>query len=107
MLVEIMVVEGCPHEEAAVDLVGTAARRLGVRPIVDIVEVASLAEAASLGYVGSPTIRVDGIDVAPPATGTGPAIGCRVYRTPRGLGGAPDLRLVCDALPAARTHQGP
>jgi hypothetical protein len=66
MVVEILVTEGCPNEDAAIGLVGMAASVLEMTPRVILVEVADLAEAQQHNFAGSPTIRIDGCDVAPP-----------------------------------------
>lgn len=47
-------------------------------------------EADRVGFHGSPSIQVDGIDVfAQPDDGVG--LSCRVYSTPDGLAGAPTM----------------
>ncbi|QDO88133.1 thioredoxin family protein [Ornithinimicrobium ciconiae] len=47
-------------------------------------------EAERLGFLGSPSILVDGVDAfAEPNAGVG--LSCRVYRTRDGLAGAPTL----------------
>jgi hypothetical protein len=85
LLVEILVTDGCPHEELALELVSASARRLGVRPVVDLVEISDLDEASALRFVGSPTIRVNGQDVAPAS----------------GRSGLPDDRTVREAMATA------
>jgi hypothetical protein len=54
-------------------------------------------EAAAVGFAGSPTFTVAGVDLfdsAPPA-GT---LACRVYRTPSGMSGVPELTDLVTAL---------
>lgn len=47
-------------------------------------------EADRVGFLGSPSIRVDGVDVlAEPGARVG--LTCRRYRTPEGFAGAPTL----------------
>lgn len=54
-------------------------------------------EAERLGFHGSPSILVDGVDAfAEPNSGVG--LSCRVYRTPDGLAGAPTLEQLRVAL---------
>jgi hypothetical protein len=64
-LVEILTFPGCPHEEAAVALVGDVARELDASPIVQLIEVHNLEQAVRLRFLGAPTIRIDGRDVEP------------------------------------------
>jgi protein-disulfide isomerase len=59
--------------------------------------VDTLEEAERVGFHGSPSILVDGVDVfAEPDAGVG--LSCRVYRTPEGLAGAPTMEQLRAAL---------
>src|SRR5205809_7203260 len=52
--------------------------------------VTTPADAERLGFVGSPTVLVDGRDpFAVPGASAG--LACRLYRTPDGLAGAPTV----------------
>jgi hypothetical protein len=85
MSVELLIWSGCPsHDEArtrlraALDALGRADE-----PVEETwVESDKLAQ--ELGFVGSPTIRVDGHDVIPVLPGAPAALSCRVYRTRAG-----------------------
>jgi hypothetical protein len=79
--VELLFWAGCPsHPRALADL-RAALRDVGRDPGAVVVrEVRTEEEAAAEGFVGSPTIRVDGSDVVPPPDGEPPALACRVYR---------------------------
>jgi hypothetical protein len=68
---------------------------------VEMREVSTDVEARQAGFVGSPTIRVDGRDIQPP--GDEPAgLTCRVYRTRDGrLSPLPDRADLRDALLSA------
>jgi hypothetical protein len=67
---------------------------------VQLVPVTTQTEAAEVGFAGSPTFTVDGVDLfdPPPAVG---ALTCRVYRTTSGFAGVPDV----DDLVAALTKK--
>ncbi|WP_407319232.1 thioredoxin family protein [Isoptericola halotolerans] len=57
-------------------------------------------EAVRLGFHGSPSILVDGVDpFAEPGADTG--LACRIYRTPEGPAGSPTVGQLRDALAAA------
>jgi len=59
--------------------------------------VETLEEAERVGFHGSPSILVAGVDVfADPEAGVG--LSCRVYRTPDGLAGAPTVEQLRAAL---------
>jgi hypothetical protein len=107
MSVELLVWSGCPsHDEArtrlraALDGLGRAGE-----PIRETwVETDELAQ--ELGFVGSPTIRVDGHEVIPVLPGAPTSLSCRVYRTRAGkytpLPDPDDLRENLSSLLAAR-----
>ena len=65
---------------------------------VELREVGTEGDAEREGFVGSPTIRIDGVDVAPAA---GEAIGltCRIYRRRDGrVSPTPDPRDIRQAI---------
>lgn len=67
-------------------------------PILEV-DATDPATAASLRFPGSPTIRVDGLDVDPGYVDPGDYTPrCRLYRTPDGLRGLPERRWIEAAL---------
>ncbi len=59
--------------------------------------VETVEEAQRLGFHGSPSILVDGVDAfAAPDAGVG--LSCRVYGTPNGLAGVPTMEQLKAAL---------
>ena len=88
--IELLMVRDCPHQAAAVELVHTALADTRITASVTTTVVATLDDAERLGFVGSPTIRIDGRDpFAQPDAHIG--IACRIYSTPDGLAGVPSL----------------
>ncbi|MFB9183348.1 hypothetical protein ACFFX1_34920 [Dactylosporangium sucinum] len=57
---------------------------------VRLMPVETEAEASAVGFAGSPSFTVDGVDLfgGVPSTGT---LACRVYHTPTGLAGVPEV----------------
>ena len=106
--VELLFWEGCPsHPQALADL-REAMAELGLRPErIEVREVDTDDRAASEGFVGSPTIRVDGVDVQDP--GEEPAgLTCRIYHRRDGrISALPDPADVRDALQNAMTTRSP
>ena len=100
--VELLFWADCPsHPRALADLrAALAAEGLDPDAIV-LREITTEAEAAREGFVGSPTIRIDGVDVQDP--GKEPAgLTCRVFRRRGGgISPSPDPQDLRDAIMAA------
>lgn len=96
MDVSLLYFENCPNWRVAEQrLAVIAAERPEV--VVSRHRVETVEDAERLGFHGSPSIVVDGVDVfAEPGAGVG--LSCRVYRTPDGLAGAPTMEQLRAAL---------
>ena len=90
MGITLLHVPDCPNLSLARDRVIEAAERAGVGVRVEERLVHGLSDAAELGFTGSPTILVDGVD---PFAGTDlvPSMACRLYSTDEGVQGAPSV----------------
>ena len=98
-LVEVLYFDGCPNHEGARALVERVSRELGLEPRLRLVNVADEETARRLRFLGSPTIRVAGVDVDPHAAERDEyVLSCRVYRTESGFSGQPEERWVREAL---------
>jgi hypothetical protein len=100
--VELLWWRECPSWERAVDLVREEMAGLALDPdALEVREVRAEDQAREEGFVGSPTIRVDGEDIDPlrdQPTG----LTCRVYRRRDGrVSPLPDREDVRDAIAAA------
>ena len=87
--VTIQYFQGCPHWQLAEERLRRVARgREDVSIERQLVETTE--DAEQLGFTGSPTILVDGVDpFAEPNQPVG--LGCRVYQTPGGVAGSPTV----------------
>jgi arsenate reductase (thioredoxin) len=83
--VEVFVFEGCPHADETFDLVGKVVARLAPQAAVSRVEVDTPERAAVVGFLGSPSVRVNGRDIEG-RTGEG-GLSCRTYN---GAGAPPE-----------------
>ena len=100
--VEVLYFEGCPNHEPARVHVERLARQLGIEPEIELVEVADADAAVALRFLGSPTVRVDGVDVEPGAEQRRDfGLSCRIYRSERGFSEQPDEDWVREALTEA------
>ena len=101
---ELLFWAGCPSSPDALAQLREAMAELGLDPeAVAVREVATDDQAGDERFVGSPTIRIDGIDVQDP--GDEPtALTCRIYRRRDGrISPLPDPADVRDALHTAIT----
>ena len=89
MEITLQYFEGCPNWKVADEHVATiAAERADVTVTRHLVE--TFEEAERVGFHGSPSILIDGVD---PFAGASVGIGlaCRIYQTPDGPAGSPTL----------------
>ena len=95
----------CPNESVALSVLRLAFDRVGLaaQPVRTTV-LASQGQAQERGFVGSPTILINGVDPFR-ADGQSPAHACRVYATPAGLSGVPPLDDVISALTVASNRE--
>src|ERR1700682_6199847 len=104
MRVELLFWEGCPSHPKALAELRAAMAELSLDPGEVVVrEVDTQAEATVEQFVGSPTIRIDGVDIQPP--GEAPVgLTCRVYHRRDGrVSPTPDPADVREALRAAQS----
>jgi len=74
MKIQILMTPGCGHGLRTTELVAEILRTHSRDAHVETVVVESLEEATRLAFPGSPTVRVDGVDVEPhppPSIGLG------------------------------------
>lgn len=94
--VKVLYFSGCPSWQTAVERIHAASTQTGLPVEVSIQPVETIEDAARLGFTGSPTILLNGVDPFTPGKST--ALACRVYTTPDGLAGSPALDQIVDAL---------
>jgi hypothetical protein len=108
MRVELLYWEGCPSHPQALSDLRAAMGELGLDPeAVEVRHIDTDDAAVADGFVGSPTIRIDGVDIADP--GEEPVgLTCRVYYLRDGrVSAVPDPEDVRDALRRALNEQEP
>lgn len=98
--VEVLSFEGCPNRDKAAEAVREVARDLDVAVEVAEIEVRDADEARRLRFLGSPTVRVEGLDVEPAARESSAfGLACRTYE---GGAGLPPHELLVAALGEGR-----
>lgn len=101
MRIEVLRIADCPSTDAAVANLHEALTLTGADALVAVRVIRSEADAEGTGFAGSPTILVDGSDLFPSTGGTD-QLACRVYATPAGLRGLPEVGQLVAALGARR-----
>ena len=107
MTIELLYFDGCPSHEAFLPRLRELLAQAQVRAPVEQRRVESAAAAQRERFLGSPTVRVDGVDIEPGAgQRTDYGLKCRLYATEQGLRGAPPDTWVLAALRHAGLHAG-
>ena len=97
--VEFLWFSDCPNHTTTRELLAATIDRVAPGTPVDDIDATAPAMAATMRFPGSPTIRVDGLDIEPGFADPGDYTPrCRLYRTPAGLRGVPDPAWIEDAL---------
>jgi len=102
MRVELLYWDGCPSHPRALGDLRDAMSDLGLDPdTIAVSEVQTDSEAVREHFVGSPTIRINGLDVQPPRDEP-VGLTCRVYHRRDGrISPTPDPADLREALAAA------
>ena len=101
-LIELLYWEGCPSHPAALAMLRAI---LGDDAEIALVEIVDEADAERERFVGSPTIRVDGVDLFP--VEEPPSLTCRIYRLADGrFSPTPDPGELRARLGAASARSG-
>ena len=83
--VEVLYLEGCPSHQAFLPHLRWLLHDAGVTAPLQLVRIESSEHAVRERFLGSPTLRIEGVDVDPTATGrTDYGLACRLYRHPDG-----------------------
>jgi hypothetical protein len=96
---EVLVLDGCPNVDITLQRVRTALAEAEVAADVQIVRVTGDDEARRLRFLGSPTVRVEGVDVEP-ASASRQDFGmqCRIYAVNGRFEGTPPTDWIAAAL---------
>jgi len=100
--VEILYFDGCPSHEPLSASVRRLLTETGVDADMELRRVESVAGAEAARFLGSPTVRVDGVDVDPGAAAREDfGLKCRLYRSADGARGTPPEEWIRAALTRA------
>jgi mercuric ion transport protein len=98
--IQLITFAGCPNAAAARAVIERALSEAGIAARIEEIDTSAADAPPALREWGSPTILVNGIDVAGGTEPTGPS--CRLYRDPMGgARAAPPDELLMSALKRA------
>ena len=98
-VIEVLYFDGCPNHESFVPHLRAALDTAGMDGPIHERAVESDADAQRQHFLGSPTLRIDGVDVDPTAAQrTDYGLQCRLYPTEDGLRGTPPDEWILAAL---------
>ncbi|CAA9491620.1 MAG: hypothetical protein AVDCRST_MAG65-2052 [uncultured Solirubrobacteraceae bacterium] len=99
-VVELLYFDGCPSHERLLPVVERLAGEAGAELRARRIETLEAAEAER--FLGSPTLRINGVDVEPGAAARDDfGLKCRIYRSAEGQAGVPPERWIREALDRA------
>lgn len=103
MKVDLFVSPSCPHRDAARQIVDEALAESGMADTPVVTSISDYEVAKAQRFLGSPTVRIDGIDVEygdrePDEISTG----CRYYNSPDGWQPLPRKELVLRGIEMAK-----
>lgn len=97
MKIELLYFEGCPSWQVGLDNLRSALHAEGLDVPVELVEVLDDDEAARMKFLGSPSFRVNGVELWDDKRDTY-SLSCRVYATPEGMKGSPTISMLREAI---------
>jgi hypothetical protein len=106
MQIDFLYYEACPSHDLALARLRQVMAEEGVDAPIAIHKMETEEEARAWGFIGSPTILINGEDIDPPPPGTPPALTCRVYRWEDGrISPLPSPEMIRRALRNARRKE--
>lgn len=104
MKIEVLYIEGCPNHRSAVGLVQELLQEQGISAPVSELGVSDSSIAREIGFLGSPTIRVNGLDIEPAARSARDyGMMCRTYAVNGRRQGLPPREMLRQAIQEAQS----
>ena len=99
MKIEVLYFDGCPNHKPALERVRQVLAEEGLSAVVLEVNVSEPSIAQRVGFLGSPSIRVNGLDVEPEARrGHAYGVMCRTYAVNGRREGLPSREMLRRAM---------
>ncbi len=102
MKVEFLYFDGCPSHEKAVESLKDVLEETGIEAEIERINVVDDDMAVEQNFFGSPSIRINGVDVDPVAReSTAYSRQCRIYNTDEGILGWPTKEMIKNTIKEA------
>ena len=102
MKIDLLYFEGCPSWQEGLENLKTALSLESIAADINLVRIESDADAARSRFLGSPSFRVNGVELWQDQRERY-NLSCRVYPTPAGLKGAPTVEMLQEKLRTIKT----
>jgi len=93
MKIELLYFNGCPSWLTALKNLNSVLREEGITETVNVMEIMNDEQAGQEKFLGSPSIRINGIDLWLEQR-ENYSLSCRVYATPEGVKGSPTIEML-------------
>lgn len=97
MQIELLYFDGCPSWANGLKNLEAALQDEDLSASVKMVKVMGDDDAARLKFLGSPSFRVDGVELWPEEREIY-ALSCRIYPSPEGIKGCPTVKMLREKL---------
>jgi hypothetical protein len=97
MNIDLLYFDGCPSWPSGLDNLKAALAAESIQATIRLVRIDDPEEAKRRRFLGSPSFQVNGIDLWPEERASY-ALSCRVYETPEGMKGSPNVAMLRERL---------
>lgn len=101
MKISLLYFDSCPNWRRTLEDIKGVLKDHQVRAEVELVKVTSQEQAQEMAFLGSPTVRVDGVDVEPGIPESGYGMECRLYWDEEKQLGRPPREWIAGAVESA------
>jgi hypothetical protein len=98
--ITLLYFDGCPSWQPALENLEKVLESEQIPAEITLVKIDSADQAQREHFLGSPSIRVNGVDLWPEERANY-SLSCRVYHTPMGMRGSPTLEMLREKLQEA------
>lgn len=93
MKIELLYFDGCPSWQTALDNLQAVLEEKSITDSIQVMKIEDNEQAEQERFLGSPTIRIDGVDLWPDDRADY-SVSCRIYVTPKGVKGWPTIDML-------------